>query len=484
MTQQSLCIILLALYFVILMYVVTKSSDNKSSIDYFLAGRKLPFWILSITFIASWWGGGSAVDLVDHAFNQGISSYWIYGMPVLFSVFLMYLFAASIRNIGTITQPQLVEMRYNKRVSLALSVLIFIFMTLTAASQVVVIGNFFLIFFDLSYQFAAVLGTLIVLIYSVVGGFKGVVITDVVQFVFLFIASVAIFIYAYINAGGFADIPSLVQERQLDGYLSFFSNFKSNIAYVITFGSAWMIQANIWQRISATKTSKDAKNMMILSFFAFLPLYLIVTLTGILSLSLYESMPEGGIVPAIITDHMHPALGALMFVGITSAVMSTMDSLINTGSMVLSIDLYQERINPESTQSHMVVAGKICTLIVTVIAVVIALFIKSVLEISWIAADFIATGAFVPIILGFIWKRGNSQAALASILFGILFPCYNLAVKLGAPLPVAWKIGGTMQAFIGITVSFIIYVVICLITKPEYDRAESFIAATKRSNDL
>ena len=81
MTQlQYISLILLALYFVGIMVVVLRAKKSTSAEDYFLAGRQLPFWALSITFIASWWGGGSAIDLVDHGFNQGISSFWIYGM--------------------------------------------------------------------------------------------------------------------------------------------------------------------------------------------------------------------------------------------------------------------------------------------------------------------------------------------------------------------------------------------------------------------
>ena len=88
MTQlQYIPSILLALYFVGIMVVVLRAKKSTSAEDYFLAGRQLPFWALSITFIASWWGGGSAIDLVDHGFNQGISSFWIYGMPVLFLPF-------------------------------------------------------------------------------------------------------------------------------------------------------------------------------------------------------------------------------------------------------------------------------------------------------------------------------------------------------------------------------------------------------------
>ena len=194
---QYISLILLALYFVGIMFVVLRAKASTNSEEYFLAGRQLPFWALSITFIASWWGGGSAIDLVDHGFNQGVSSFWIYGMPVLFSTFLMYLFSKAIRKIGTITQPQLMEARYNKKVAFLLSLLILIFMILGVATQAVVIGNFFQSFFDIDYKIAALLGTSIVLLYSFFGGFKGVVITDIIQFVFLLIAVVVLFVVAY-----------------------------------------------------------------------------------------------------------------------------------------------------------------------------------------------------------------------------------------------------------------------------------------------
>ena len=93
-------------------------------------------------------------------------------MPVLFSTFLMYLFSKAIRKIGTITQPQLMEARYNKKVAFLLSLLILIFMILGVATQAVVIGNFFQSFFDIDYKIAALVGTSIVLLYSFFGGFK------------------------------------------------------------------------------------------------------------------------------------------------------------------------------------------------------------------------------------------------------------------------------------------------------------------------
>ena len=230
MTQiQYISFILFALYFVGIMVVVLRAKKSTSAEDYFLAGRQLPFWALSITFIASWWGGGSAIDLVDQGFNQGISSFWIYGMPVLFSTFLMYLFSKAIRKIGTITQPQLMEARYNKKVAFLLSLLILIFMILGVATQVVVIGNFFQSFFDIDYKIAALVGTSVVLLYSFFGGFKGVVITDIIQFVFLLIAVVVLFIVAYQHSGGFEKVQEIALEQNKPAFFSFFHNISNNL---------------------------------------------------------------------------------------------------------------------------------------------------------------------------------------------------------------------------------------------------------------
>jgi len=472
---QQLSLFLLIAYFVIILFVVLRSKASKNTEDYFLAGRKLPFWTLSITFIASWWGGGSAIDLVDHAYRQGISSFWIYGMPVLFSTFLMYLLAKAIRKAGTTTQPQLMEMRYNKRVAFLLSILILIFMILGVATQVVVIGKFFQAFFNIDYTLAALIGSLFVVSYSFFGGFKGVVITDIIQFVFLLIAAVVLFIFAYEHSGGWEQIQLKATESGKNEFFSFFHNISNNIVFIITFGCSWMIQANVWQRISATKNAMDAKKMMGLAFFVFIPLYLIVTLTGMFSVGIFSKIPEGGIVPALILNLMPTGLAALLFVGLCSAIMSTMDSMINTGALVLSVDIFKERIHKNATNKQMVWVGKISTLLIAVIALFIALQIKSILKITWIGSDFLATGAFVPIVLAFIWKRGNSLAATCSIVFGLVFSSYNLLISLGVNLPSAWKIASVEQAATGMLCSLLIFIIVSLLSKAENEKVNYFL---------
>ena len=475
MHRTTFVIIFLALYIIAIIAVGLWNSKSQDSEDYFLASRKLPAWLLAITFIASWWGGGSAIDLVDHAHQNGLNSFWIYGVPVLIATALMFLFASGIRNIGTVSQPQLMRQRYNDTVALLLTIFIIIFMIIASAVQVIVIGKFFHAFFNVSYQMAAILGTLIVLTYSLFGGFRGVVLTDFLQFGFFLFTIIFLFILTYNQSGGLEAVKVTAIINNKPNYTSFFNNVSDNLAYVITFGTAWMIQANIWQRISAAKNAIDAKKMMIFSFVAFIPLYLMVTYTGMFTSVLYDTVPKSGIVPHLISNIPNPIISSLLFLGLCSAIMSTMDSLINTGALSLTIDIYTKYLNPNVTPKHGVIVARVSTFIMATLALLIALKIQSVLTIAWIGSNFLSSGAFIPLVFGFLWARGTSNAAMVSMLFGLVFSTYNLLVALGVNLPVAWEIASVKQALIGITVSLILYVGISFITKGDIAQSKRFI---------
>lgn len=462
MESSPIYLIFLLIYFVLLIIGISLSAKNDSADDYFLAKRKLPFWMLSITFIASWWGGGSAVDLVDLSFRDGISAYWIYGMPVLLATGIMWIFATRIRRFNLTTQPEIMEVRYNAMSASFLSLFILIFMLLGVATQAIVIGHFFESFLGLSYNMGVLVGVGLVVMYSSIGGFKGVVITDIIQFVFLLISIIVLFVVVVNNGVPLSEYNTILSPQKVEETFSFTHKFGDHFAYFITFGTSWVIQANVWQRIAATPKVGDANKMLAMSFFAFIPLYALVTLTGVYSISIYDVLPHNGIVVQLIHDFLPQWAGALIFVGILAAIMSTMDSLLNTGSLVLSIDIFQRHISPKSSQKHIVLFGKIATWFIALLAVFLAINIKSISKVSWIGSDFLTTGAFVPLMLGFVWKKGNSYGAVASMIFGLLFSTYNLFVALEFLPSAPWGIASVSQAAIGISISLIIYVSVSL----------------------
>ena len=472
-TLRIYALVALIIYFALLLYAVARERENRDLVDFFFGGRQLPFWALSITFIASWWGAGSALSTADLAYADGLGAFWYYGVPVLISTFLMIIWAKGIRRVGYLTQGKMMEARYSKACSRLLSVMILIFMTFTAASQMVGIGDFFGSYLGLGYRGAVWAGTGIVLVYSMLGGFRGVVLTDIIQFVLLLFSALAAFWVAMDRSGGLSAIRDAALGAGKVGYLDFAAGAPKYMTYVITFGCAWMIQANVWQRISASRSDRDARRMTVMSFFAYMPLYLIVVLTGMAGLVLFDTLPEGGVVTALVRDEMPPVLGALVFVGISAAIMSTMDSLINTGAMTLSMDLYPHR----GDERKSILFSRLATLGVTGAALVIALHIRSILEISWIASDVITTGVFIPLVAGFVWRRGTAEAAMASMVLGLVYCGYNLLISLGLSLPCFWEPHGTSQVLTGIVLSAGIYWGVSLCTPPAYERADAFIRA-------
>lgn len=216
-TLQITSLIGLLVYFAVLLFAVSKDKANQNVLDYFFAGRSLPFWALSITFIASWWGAGSALSTADLAYTDGLSAFWYYGAPELIATFLMIVGAKAIRRVGYLTQGKMMAARYSEGVSKVLSVMILIFMTFSAASQMVGVGDFFGTYLGLDYELAVLAGTGIVLIYSLFGGFRGVVLTDIIQFVLLVLSAVLVFITALTRAGGLAPIAAAAAAAGKDG---------------------------------------------------------------------------------------------------------------------------------------------------------------------------------------------------------------------------------------------------------------------------
>ncbi len=481
MTLLQICALIgLVLYFALLLFAVAREKKNQNVLDYFFAGRSLPFWALSITFIASWWGAGSAIETANLGYKDGIGAFWYYGVPVLLATLLMILGSKRIRRIGFLTQGAMVTARYSKGVAKILSLIILIFMSFTAATQMVGVGQFFGQYLAMDYTLAVFVGTGIVLIYSLFGGFRGVVLTDIIQFFLLLISALMIFGVAYYQSGGWDQISAQAAQVGKTDYMSFSAGVDKYLMYVVTFGLAWCVQANVWQRISATKNDGDALKMTSMSLLVFVPLYLIVVLTGMAGLTLYSELPQGGIVTAIVMDHMHPILGALVFIGISAAIMSTMDSLINTAAMTLTLDVVDTSSREEAWRLGF---SRYATLGVTVFGLVVALQIRSILELSWLAADIITTGAFVPLVMGFFWRRGNTRGAMASMTVGMLYCGYNLArliaQKHGGDLPACWESSSAQQVIYGIGLSLVVYVVVSLLTKAEYEKADRFIEQSR-----
>ena len=472
-------VVCLIIYFAVLLALSLrkpkKDKGSESEEDFFLAGRSFPHWALSLTFVASWFGGSSAVVSIDQAFEQGISAWWIIGSPSVLAALVLVFFAKFIRNVGSISQRHIMERRYGKTAGVLVSVIVIWYMITFAASQTVSLGKFFSSMFDTTYFVAILIGVVIVALYSSIGGFRAVVISDNIQFISFVLGLIILMVVAVSNADGFSNIFAITDMPGREDHLDFFANFKTNFFYMLSFGLAWIISADAWQRLAATKNAKEAKMMPLGGLFIFIPLYIFVAIIGVAAGVIYTEMPEEGIVAALTLDFLGPVLGMVVFLGIASAILSTMSSAVNSGALYVS-DFYLSYINSNAREKDIKKIGAIATVSISIVAMIIALRIPDTLWVLWLSSDILAVGVLVPLLGCFLWRRATSTGAVSAITIGSAFVLYNFMIDLGVKLPYFWPIG-TNRILIGMMISLGVFIIVSLLTKQEYENADEFLKA-------
>lgn len=478
-------IVFIFVYFAVLLYFGVKGRKKDSSDDYFLGSRSFSPWVLALTFIASWYGGSSCIVSSNEAFKSGISSFWIISAPNALAPFILIFFAIWIRNLRITSMVEAADKRYKSpAVNGVLTFIVAWYMITFAASQVVAMGKFFSAYFGFSYAAVCLLGTIVVMIYAFFGGFRGVVLTDNVQFYLLTAAMLLLATVAVFAAGGFGNIVNVLTEKDASnsvGYFDLFKNIGASLMYLVSYGLGWTISADAWQRINAARSASDAKKMLQIVVITFIPLGSLSLIIGLAGATLYDTLPEGGILPALITTYLNPFLAALVFVGIGAAIMSTMSTAINTGAMTLAEDLYK-KVDPNASPRKLVIAGMVSTIIVTVFALVIALRLSNILWVLWMSADILCCSGLCLLLGGFLWKRATKEGALLSMAGGGLFVLYNQIVDLGVKLPTFWP-GWPYRLLVGLAIGIVLYVVGSLLSQPDNETSEAFLIESRTAHD-
>ncbi|MBN1272478.1 MAG: sodium:solute symporter family protein [Candidatus Aminicenantes bacterium] len=419
-------------YFLLLFIIsLIFSRKMKGLEDFFLASRKLPWTLVFLSLAASWFGAASLLVTVDQGFIHGIRAFWIMGIPAFVTVIVFYVFLIlPIRRLHFISLPDLIEQRYGRGVRHLAAILIIWYMVVLAASQMVAVGNFFKGFLGTSYLAGLVCGTAVVLIYSVLGGFFSVAVTDGLQFVLLALGVISLAFVLW-NPETMQETIRLTVEQGNGDYLNFFSNLKTDTLTAVSFIMAWTISPIAWQRIQAARSDQAARRGLAVSAGAFFVLYGLLVLVGMLSLPFfYGKEIEGPVFSELIRSRTGMFLGGLLFTAVTAAVMSTMDSAINTGALSLARDVYQRILVHESTR-YAVAAGRVSTVLVGGAALLIATQLRDILKTLGLASEIMAEGLFIPGVAMLFLKRKCPLAGWLSLVFGGGFSLAGFLSEMG-----------------------------------------------------
>ena len=425
-------------YFVLLLFVGFLFSKRiKNLEDFFFASRNLPAFLVFFSLSASWFGATSILVSTDRAFEIGLSSFWVMGAPAVLTVLLLaFVLSRPIRRLPIVSLPDLVELRYGRTVRHMSSFLIIWYMAVLAASQMVAAGIFLESFLGIPYFWSMALGTFVVLVYSAFGGFLSVVVTDGLQFVLLIAGIFGLFIFLS-GSSSMNQLSVYASELGKRDYFNIFFNFKENILIVFSFTLAWTISPIAWQRIQAARSDTSARTGLFATSGTLFFLYWIVVFIGMLSLPLFFSRgTDGPLLSALISSKTGVLLGGILFVAVVAAVMSTMDTAINTGALSLTRDVYQQ-VFPQRQGKEIVFVSRLSTFIVGGVAFLVAIKFQSILKTLGLASEIMAEGLFVPGIAMVFLRKKLPLAGFLSLFLGGGYSIVGFLCELGL-LPLSW----------------------------------------------
>ena len=405
----------------------TKSADGDAAADYFLAGRAMLWPVIGFSLFASNISSTTLIGLAGDAYGRGI---WVFNYEWM-AAFVLAFFALfvlpQILRSGVFTMPEFLERRFGRGARLYFAGLT-LFLNIvvdTAASLFAGAVVMKLVFPGVeTWQIVAVLAVLAG-IYTVVGGLSAVMITDVLQAVLLLIGAVVITVIAWSQIGGWSAIAegvpaeklSLIRPADDPGM-----PWPALLTGVSLLGFYfWGTNQFMAQRFLAAKDANHARWGAILAGFLKLPVLLIMVLPGTMALLIYgDSLPTNQVYPTLMFDLLPVGLLGLVLAGFFAALMSQIDSTLNSASTMVTMD-FVRTARPDLSQERLSFIGKVATFLFMIAAVLWAPQIERFDSIFQYLQSVLAytVGPICALYLvGTFWPRANRQGANAGLIVG------------------------------------------------------------------
>ena len=390
------------------------SGDQKNDTeleDYFLAGRRLTLPMFVATLVTTWYG--NLLGTAEFAYKEGMvqwltQGFFWYAIYIFFALFL----AKKIRDSKLFTLPDQLEKFYDTKTAI-LAALINLIM-LSPAPYILSMGIIFEIVFGLPVWQGLLLGTLVPFLYTFRGGFKAVVVTDMIQFVFMFMGLALIFPFA-IQKFGFDNLMSGIPESHLTltGTLS----WQMIIAWFLI--ATWtLVDTSFFQRTYAAQDVKTAQRGILLATAFWFVFDFMITFTGIFAFTVMPDLDPKTSLPVFASFVLPPIAKGIFFTGLIATVMSTLDSLTFSSAMCISKDLYQ-KIFKITDAKKVINFNKFAIVIVVALGLIVALSFESLIKIMYYKGSVGISGLLIPLLAGFFLKKKlSANTAFLSMLLG------------------------------------------------------------------
>ena len=400
--------------------------------DYAMAGRNLPLPVVIATVFATWFGAevvfGVSATFVQEGFNGLAADPFGASMCLIIAGLF---FSTKLYKLNIITLGDFYRMRYNRTVELLTTIAIVISYLGWVAAQISALGLVFNIVTHgaLSQELGMLLGILIVLTYTTLGGMRSIAILDFVQMIVIIGGLLYI---ANIVAGMTGGIAPVVAQAEAAGKLTFFPK-NADVWVYVTFVGGWMTmmlgsipQQDVFQRITSAKSAKVALWGSVIGatlYFcvAFVPMFIAYAATMI-DPAVFGQLAESDsqrVLPTLVLQHT-PLLAQVIFFGaVISAIMSTSSATLLAPSVTFA-ENFVKGFMPNLTDKGMLKVMRLSLVGFSVCVLIYALNSElSIFGMVESAYKVTLAGAFVPLVFGAFWRKATSQGALLAIVAGV-----------------------------------------------------------------
>lgn len=478
--------------------VYASRSAGKSAKEFFLSGRNMPWWLLGVSMVATTFSADTPNLVTDIVRKNGVSGNWVWWAFLLTGMLTVFVYAKLWRRSELNTDLEFYEIRYGGKAAaflrafraLYLGVFFNIVIMATVSLAAIKIGGVML---GLSPMETMLIASVVTVIYSSLGGLKGVLLTDFLQFFIAMAGSIGAAIYV-LGLPEIGSLDQLLAHPNVAGKLNMLPDFSDTanlvplllIPLAVQWWATWYPGAEpggggyIAQRMLSAKDEKNAMGATLffnVTHYAIRPWpWIIVALASLVIFPeisdlkaafphLAENTLNDDLAYSAMLTFLPSGLMGLVLASLIAAFMSTISTHLNWGSSYVVNDFYLRFIKPEATDKEQVMVGRLSTVLLMVFAAILALGLSNALQAFDILLQ-IGAGTGLIFILRWFWWRINAYTEISAMIVSFIVALYFEIghERLGFdPILSHWKL------LIGVGITTLSWVLVTLLTAPEKD---------------
>ena len=428
--------------------------------DYFVGGRAMGPVAIGLSFFATYSSTNSFVGFSGRAYEWGVTWFVLTPFVVVMCLFAWVAVAPRLRtfteSLGSLTIPDFIGFRFGSPPARLLAALIILLASLIYMTAVFVgIGYLLQSFLEIPYQAAILLVFVVVMVYTVVGGFISVVKTDAVQGVVMMVAGFLLFWGTVRAGGGIGSLGALAADPETAPLLRWGGGVAVPVAIGVAFANTlkFAVEPRQLSRFYALESRAAARRSLWVSTLAFLIVYSMLIPVGLYARSVAPGLDNTDlVVPTLlaIDGVFAPGVSAFLLVAMVAAAMSSLDSVLLVMASTAERDVADFfRSGRNRTERSVVSSTRVYVALFALATALIALDPPAdIVSLTALSGAVYGACFAAPLILGLYWERGNGAAAMASYATGltVLFSWNHLP----------WA-DALHQVFPGVVFSFLAY---------------------------